>query len=209
MGKNAALLIVCAAVTAAFCVPALRAAQDERAKTGDLIAGAIDTVEKAAQNVSDGNLRLAETAVNILEKDIRLIGKRLPLENIYGALAQADEFIVKKTPARARDILQGALRETERLTSVPASTVDGLQKALGEAVQALGTGSGASAQKAINAANEILDQAGIRSSYRKVQSSLSRAKAEILDGSKEGAAAELSHLKDSLHDLRGKVEAAR
>ena len=77
MGKNAALLIVCAAVTAAFCVPALRAAQDERAKTGDLIAGAIDTVEKAAQNVSDGNLRLAETAVNILEKDIRLIGKRL------------------------------------------------------------------------------------------------------------------------------------
>lgn len=197
-------------VIAVFAVPSVtRAAQKSGFELGEIIGGAVVNAEKVSKDLYDGNLRLAETGLNIVEKDIRLIGKNLPLEKIYGLLTQADESIKEKTPARAKMALEVAANEANKLKGVSPEAVQDLKKSLKEGSAALNGGSIDAAKKSINAANDVLDKTHVRANYKRVQSHLAKARANVLDGSAEGAQAEVAFLKESLTDLKGSVEASQ
>lgn len=202
-----ALVIVIVAVCA---VPSVTcAAQKSGFELGEIIGGAAAHAEKVSKDLYDGNLRLAETGLNIVEKDIRLIGKNLPLEKIYALLTQADEAIKEKTPARAKMALEVAANEANKLKGVGTETVQDLKKSLKEGSAALSGGSVDAAKKSISAANDVLDRIHVRANYKRAQSHLAKARANVLDGSVEGAQAEVAFLKESLTDLKGSVEASQ
>jgi hypothetical protein len=202
-------LAACAVICACGAPAALSAAQKGGSGAGDVIAAAAANIEKVSKDLYDGNLRLADMGLNIVEKDLRLIGKNLPLEKIYGLLTQADDSIKRNTPARAKMSLEGALNETNRLKGVSGDTVASLRESLSSGSAALGEGSIDAAKKSIAAANDALDKTGVRANYKKAQSHFAKARANVLEGSAEGAQSEVSLMKESLADLKGNVEASQ
>jgi len=185
------------------------AAQKSGSQLGEIIGGALTSAERVSKDLYDGNVRLAEAGLNIVEKDLRLAGKHLPLERIYGLLMQADDSIREKTPARAKSALDAAAHEAKKLRGVKAETVASLQQSLKEGSAALGSGSVDAAKKSISAAHAVLDGTGARAHYKQAQAHLARARANVLDGAVDGAQSEVGLLKESLGELKGSVEASQ
>ncbi|MDP8261845.1 MAG: hypothetical protein P9M13_00900 [Candidatus Ancaeobacter aquaticus] len=203
-------VLVCAVVIAVFSSPVnAQNTHYKKNEISDMIQGAIASAEMASREVSEGSLRLAGTSINILEKDVRLLGKSLPLEKVYSLLQDAEVFIGKNAMAHANNSLDDALREVNKMKGYSSDTMEKLRAYINQAQQDIAKGSSETAKKSISAAKDLINNTGTHVNYQKTQEHIVKAKRAVVDGSADVALAEIANIHKGLDGLYNNIEASK